>query len=604
MQTIKITSLLPALLIVASFSVSAQKRAILDTITPARGWAAGISAGINVAGNDFTREGLHYHLEPVFSGFVENSFGDNFGIQGSIYGGAFGTNILDYTGEVFVYQAIFTGILVSPFVRINNIGFWRLSPFVQLNVGLLGKKTTLSSSHAAALDDWKLIPTIGFSFGFAWPISATMDMRFILASHFTNTDELDGRISGSNHDGYSTAALGLSWRLGGTRGPSVAAPDADRMPATPRVAPPGSPADGKSPYPPLNSSLAVSPFASIRQLQANPEKVVLRVRNASQESQDATITFRLLKDSATVASSVRTIRFHQAEELVDAAKLIDFDKITVRPGYDTGLSKGKYVVAITIQRPGIREAQSAFAEFRLADVTPAFGANTPGVEQMIERGEAEIASSDSSGVLKLGTFAVPNPQSQAQPDREKAMSEAADSAASSGRHPSSDYAITREPMSVIPPDLPANERQAYIKGKVTSAFKRAQKLLQMAREAGNTRSIPDVVISMVFFEYGQTALSDEARMTLEAVAQELVSHPSFVADIRGYADEVGDETYNLALSKQRSEKVAEHLTRNHVSQFRLSPLPLGKIDNLNARPDRTQQYNRRVEIVLTGVREN
>ncbi len=566
----------------------------------------GVMAGANVAGNDFTRAFSNYRMQPILAAFVEYPLGSGFALNGMVHGGLFSTRSVDLTGNYFVYQAMFGGVMASPQWRLAGLGLWDLAPFVQLNTGLFIKKTVKHLGVAAVRDDAQIIPTVGFSLGVLRPLTSALDMRIVFASQFTDTDGLDGLVSGSDHDGYSSMSFGISWRLGSAgshdapTGPGERDRDREHEEAADRD---GSVADAPGQVEQrLQSSMVISPFHSFSQLRSSPEKLRLRIQKTGDGDMETQVRFLLMKDNAVVAQSMRDHTLRAMDEELDAGGIVDFDELGLAPEFAGGLPNGHYTVTVSVVRQETLDASTTSAEFHLADVAPMFGDKSEGVREMIDRGEAHISSTDTTGSVTLGTYAVPGAMTPSQPPRTPAGGGGRAEAASE-RHPTPDYAIVRGAMSAAPPEIPEEERAEYIAGKVDAAFKRAQQLLNMAREAGNSRRIPDVVVTMIFFEYGQTTLSEEARTTLEAVAQHLLQHPNFVADIRGYADEVGDETFNLALSRQRAEKAAEHLTRNRVSPYRLSTLPLGKIDNSNARPDRMQQYNRRVEIVLTGVKE-
>jgi outer membrane protein OmpA-like peptidoglycan-associated protein len=543
-------------------------------------YEAGFSAGLNILGNDFTKGFQHYRVQPIINVNGAYLFVPEAGIRACLLGGQFGTNIKDPVVGNYIYQAVFLGGSVNPFYRFPKtiIG---VSPIVEAAFGFMGKKTTISQLVGKAKEDWKLIPTIGIGIGGCIPLSQRMDLRIMFQATLTNSDELDGIRSGVNHDGYTAITAGLTWRI----------PPASRN-STVEYSSSTTTRFGR-----LAIKLFSAPFHSLRQLQERPERVRLNVRRTTSTPTDIAVEFHLRHDTTEVVRGTSIVTLFSKSDTLNALEIVNFSKLFVRPGYDTLMPRGKYTVTVVVRAYDAPQPVVASTTFQNMNVAPLFGSQAKKVEAMIEKGEAEVAEADTSGMLVLRTFT--SPQSQYTSGNGHGQSDT--TAEDSNRAPG--YTILPEALTTIPADLPEEERASYIAEKVSNAFRRAHTLLDMARQADNRSSIPDVVVAAVYFGNGQTNLSDEARMILDVVASELVINPSFTVDVRGYADEIGDVTYNLGLSRQRAEKVVEHLVRNRVSTLRLTALPLGKIDNEKLRPKQEQQFNRRVEIVLTGVKD-
>ncbi|WP_136442875.1 peptidoglycan-associated lipoprotein Pal [Pacificoceanicola onchidii] len=80
----------------------------------------------------------------------------------------------------------------------------------------------------------------------------------------------------------------------------------------------------------------------------------------------------------------------------------------------------------------------------------------------------------------------------------------------------------------------------------------------------------------IFFAVDQSTLSPEARLTLDAQAQWLLTNSDFLAVIEGHADEQGTREYNIALGARRANAVMEYLTSRGVPASRLKFISYGK----------------------------
>ena len=104
----------------------------------------------------------------------------------------------------------------------------------------------------------------------------------------------------------------------------------------------------------------------------------------------------------------------------------------------------------------------------------------------------------------------------------------------------------------------------------------------------------------VTFKFNHADLADEAKATLDQLAAKVKDSKGYVLEIQGFTDNVGTETYNLALSQKRSENVVRYLTQQHqIPLFRMFILGLGEAKQIE--DNKTKQgraANRRVEITL------
>jgi peptidoglycan-associated lipoprotein len=84
------------------------------------------------------------------------------------------------------------------------------------------------------------------------------------------------------------------------------------------------------------------------------------------------------------------------------------------------------------------------------------------------------------------------------------------------------------------------------------------------------------VLEDVFFAYDSSALSSEAKSTLEANARQLKDASGADVTIEGHCDERGTIAYNLALGERRAKAAKDFLVSMGVSAGRMSVISYGK----------------------------
>jgi outer membrane protein OmpA-like peptidoglycan-associated protein len=106
-----------------------------------------------------------------------------------------------------------------------------------------------------------------------------------------------------------------------------------------------------------------------------------------------------------------------------------------------------------------------------------------------------------------------------------------------------------------------------------------------------------VIISEVYFPIDEDQLTEESRIILDNVARHINQHPELFAEIRGYANDVGDGAYNKALARHRADRVLEYLVRQKMNAYRLS---VGEVEEskIMTEPNQDLRLGRKVEIVL------
>jgi peptidoglycan-associated lipoprotein len=100
---------------------------------------------------------------------------------------------------------------------------------------------------------------------------------------------------------------------------------------------------------------------------------------------------------------------------------------------------------------------------------------------------------------------------------------------------------------------------------------------------------------VIYFEFDQSTLSEEARKELEANAKWLTEDPSRTLTIEGHTDEVGTTEYNVALGERRARTAFDYLVRLGIDEKRIQILSLGE-----ERPASTDDsQNRRAMFIAT-----
>lgn len=113
--------------------------------------------------------------------------------------------------------------------------------------------------------------------------------------------------------------------------------------------------------------------------------------------------------------------------------------------------------------------------------------------------------------------------------------------------------------------------------------------------------IEKVVLKGVNFATGSARLKPEAFGTLRSVASAMQVNPELEVEVGGYADSVGDDAKNLALSERRAKAVVAFLVKEGVGAGRLTAKGYGEVNpvDTNDTPG-GRANNRRVEFKVTS----
>lgn len=105
---------------------------------------------------------------------------------------------------------------------------------------------------------------------------------------------------------------------------------------------------------------------------------------------------------------------------------------------------------------------------------------------------------------------------------------------------------------------------------------------------------------MVFFDYDQFTVRDDARATLDRKVPILRANSNVTIRIEGHADERGSVEYNLALSLRRANSIRDYLANFGIPANRLEVAGLGEERPADSGTSEAAfQRNRRGEFHLT-----
>jgi outer membrane protein OmpA-like peptidoglycan-associated protein len=102
------------------------------------------------------------------------------------------------------------------------------------------------------------------------------------------------------------------------------------------------------------------------------------------------------------------------------------------------------------------------------------------------------------------------------------------------------------------------------------------------------------------FEPGKFVLKTTSFAILDQIANVLIANPTYLLDVRGHTDNVGDSISNLTLSAARASAVRDYLINKGVAEKRITSQGFG--DTKPVGDNKTpigKALNRRVEFVVT-----
>ena len=106
----------------------------------------------------------------------------------------------------------------------------------------------------------------------------------------------------------------------------------------------------------------------------------------------------------------------------------------------------------------------------------------------------------------------------------------------------------------------------------------------------------------ILFESGSAQLSDVSYKELDRVVTVMKDNPTMRVEVSAHTDDIGSDSYNLALSEKRAQSVVDYLESNDISRDRLNPKGYGETHPLVTNDsDANRSKNRRVELKVLEV---
>ena len=117
-----------------------------------------------------------------------------------------------------------------------------------------------------------------------------------------------------------------------------------------------------------------------------------------------------------------------------------------------------------------------------------------------------------------------------------------------------------------------------------------------------TRDGDNIILNMpgnLTFDTDSTTVKSSFRPVLDAVAEVLKEYKSTMIQVAGHTDSTGGDKYNLMLSQQRAQSVANILGGFGVEQVRMDTVGFGETQPIASNGTASgREQNRRVELTL------
>lgn len=113
-----------------------------------------------------------------------------------------------------------------------------------------------------------------------------------------------------------------------------------------------------------------------------------------------------------------------------------------------------------------------------------------------------------------------------------------------------------------------------------------------------------ILDSGLLFDFNKSGIREESKESLTKFAKVINKYEDTNIILEGHTDNVGEQNYNLELSKKRAQAVADFIKELEVDSARLTEFGYGEIqpiaDNID---EEGRQQNRRVEIAIFANEE-
>ncbi len=108
-----------------------------------------------------------------------------------------------------------------------------------------------------------------------------------------------------------------------------------------------------------------------------------------------------------------------------------------------------------------------------------------------------------------------------------------------------------------------------------------------------------VQLNNIFFDHDKAELLPRSYAELNKLLKLMLENPSMVIEVRGHTDSVGEDNYNVYLSRKRAKTVVEYLNEKGIDKSRTRYAGYGDSNPIaNNSNTKGRQLNRRVEFLV------
>jgi len=119
---------------------------------------------------------------------------------------------------------------------------------------------------------------------------------------------------------------------------------------------------------------------------------------------------------------------------------------------------------------------------------------------------------------------------------------------------------------------------------------------EVQRAVENIENLKVVSTEEVFFDFGKSALTDEAKAKLDGVAQNVARLSRPQIELEGYADPIGPAEGNLVLSRKRADAVVRYLVGKGIPLRRIHVIGQGEVVTQGRVTKEERQQMRKVTV--------
>jgi OmpA-OmpF porin, OOP family len=111
-----------------------------------------------------------------------------------------------------------------------------------------------------------------------------------------------------------------------------------------------------------------------------------------------------------------------------------------------------------------------------------------------------------------------------------------------------------------------------------------------------------IQLKNIFFDTDKAELLPRSFGELNKLLKLMQDNPTMVIEMRGHTDSMGEDNYNLYLSRKRAKAVVEFLNKNGISKSRTRYKGYGNTDPIATnQSEKGRQLNRRVEFLILKI---